>query len=157
MYCIDVNWLTRFMPCLIVFIQLCFELLPASSSRCTWSPPSMAYTFLCPDPFTKCSLVVLFLCSLALSTVAPAWQCCHHVFSVCLFKPVSRCAKHTLWSIKNASLYLSITLANWHCPAGHPRTTLDTAVHWRILYRHLQSGDGSVRTWAVTVARRPSS
>ena len=53
-------------------IQLCLMLPPPSSSSCcTWN---LLSTFLSPDLFTTCSLVVLYVCGSAVSTVVLVWQ-----------------------------------------------------------------------------------
>ena len=38
---------------------------------------------LCSRSLFQVSWVFLFLCGLAMSTMVPAWQCCHYFFSMC--------------------------------------------------------------------------
>jgi len=64
---------------LLVSIQFCLVLPPPSSSSCTWN---LLSTFLSLDLFSTCSLVALYFCGPAVSTVVVVWQCCHCFFSV---------------------------------------------------------------------------
>lgn len=75
------RWQLRLEHRPVVFIQPCLALPPLSSSSSIWSLPSI---FLFTDLSSRYSWVVVFLCGLAVSTVAPAWQCSHHFFSVCV-------------------------------------------------------------------------
>jgi len=87
LFFLDLTWLNTFRSRwsighrLLVSNQFCFVLLlsPPSSSSCTWN---LLFTFLSPDLFSRCSLVVLYFSGPAVSTVVSVWQCCHHFFSM---------------------------------------------------------------------------